>query len=99
MGRIKTDLVKRTASKILQSNPQKFSKLFTKNKESLAELVEVRSKKMRNLLAGHIVRLKSNEEKQASGTRRRRSSEDEYPGMGRRPFGRNREFKPRREEY
>jgi small subunit ribosomal protein S17e len=85
MGRVKTDRVKRTTVKLVQAYPVKFSKSFQKNKDVLKEVAEVGSKKMRNLLAGYAVRLKSNEEKQASGMRRRRSAEsDEYPGGPRR---------------
>jgi small subunit ribosomal protein S17e len=110
MGRIKTDRVKRTTVKLVQTYPVKFSKSFQKNKDVLKEIAEVRSKKMRNLLAGYAVRLKKKEESQATGVRRRRMAESDemYPGMQRRGvFGRGRMqgrmqgrmTGPRREEY
>ncbi len=58
MGRIKTVMVKRTSGKLVEAYPEQFSKNFDKNKESLNELAEIRSKKLRNTIAGYIVRLK-----------------------------------------
>ncbi|MBW2964823.1 30S ribosomal protein S17e [Candidatus Woesearchaeota archaeon] len=65
MGRIKTDMVKRTTIKLVKTYPDKFSKKFDKNKEALAGLAEIRSKKLRNVIAGYAVRLKQQEEKLA----------------------------------
>ena len=61
MGRIKTDLVKRTAKKLVGAYSEKFSKNFDRNKLALKETAEVRSKKLRNILAGYTVRLKKRE--------------------------------------
>ena len=65
MGRIKTDMVKRTTVKALNAYPDRFSKNFQKNKEALKELAEIRSKKLRNVIAGYAVRLKRQEEELA----------------------------------
>ncbi|MBW2997755.1 30S ribosomal protein S17e [Candidatus Woesearchaeota archaeon] len=62
MGRIKTDMVKRTTRKLVKAHPKKFSRNYEKNKESLKELAEIRSKKLRNVIAGYAVRLKRQEE-------------------------------------
>lgn len=62
MGRIKTDMVKKTAAKLVKMHPTKFSKTFEKNKEALKDTAEIRSKKLRNLLAGYAVRLNRREE-------------------------------------
>jgi len=77
MGRIKTDMVKRTTVKLVQAYPDKFSKNFVKNKASVSELAEVRSKKLRNLLAGYAVRIKTLEEQAANNIRKRRVVKDE----------------------
>jgi small subunit ribosomal protein S17e len=61
MGRIKTDMVKRTTGKVVENYSSRFSKSFEKNKQSLNELAEVRSKKLRNVIAGYAVRLKKRE--------------------------------------
>ncbi len=62
MGRIKTVLVKRTTLKLLEKNPQKFGKDFERNKASVSELSDCRSKKLRNVIAGYAVRLKRKED-------------------------------------
>ena len=73
MGRIKTDMVKRTTRKLVKGNPTKFSKNFTKNKEALKDLAEVRSKKLRNIIAGYAVRLKRQEEDSSFGVRKKKA--------------------------
>ena len=57
MGRIGTKLIKRNAKLILNSNPNKFSKEFESNKKSLLETADIRSKKLRNTIAGYVTRL------------------------------------------
>lgn len=58
MGRIKTALVKRTAIKLLQQYPDLFSADFEHNKKALDSLNLQISKKVRNMIAGYLVRLK-----------------------------------------
>lgn len=58
MGRIKTTLVKRTAKKLFANHQDELHKDFNKNKEALKNLVEVSSKKLRNVIAGYVTRLK-----------------------------------------
>jgi len=57
MGRIKTTLVKRTAEEILEKNPDIFTTDFDKAKKKIAEVADIQSKKLRNTIAGYIVRL------------------------------------------
>lgn len=54
MGRIKTSLIKRIALTLLEKYPEKFYPDFNKNKEILKELMEIKSKKIRNMVAGYI---------------------------------------------
>ncbi|MEM5790878.1 MAG: 30S ribosomal protein S17e [Candidatus Aenigmatarchaeota archaeon] len=54
MGRIKTSLVKRIGLSLLEKYPEKFSQDFKKNKEVLKEVMEIKSKKIRNMVAGYI---------------------------------------------
>lgn len=56
MGRVKTTLIKRTASRLLRDNPGKFSEEFDKNKKIVCEFAEIPSKKLRNVLAGLLAR-------------------------------------------
>lgn len=55
MGRIKTAFIKRTAKELIEK--YEFEKDFDKNKSILSEVVDISSKKIRNVLAGYITRL------------------------------------------
>ena len=57
MGKVKTTQIKRTSNKILRNNPEKFTKNIEENKKLLPEVAEIRSKKLRNVIAGYITRL------------------------------------------
>lgn len=57
MGRIKTMLIKRTVSKLVKNyGNSKFSDNFEKNKKAVTEMVDVRSKKLRNVIAGSMTK-------------------------------------------
>ncbi|MAG50434.1 30S ribosomal protein S17e [archaeon] len=58
MGRIKTTLIKRTAKKLFSNHKDELHKDFEKNKEAVNGLINVSSKKLRNVIAGYITRLK-----------------------------------------
>ena len=57
MGKVKTTQIKRASNKIIKNNPGKFKKSFEENKKLLPEVAEIRSKKLRNIIAGYITRL------------------------------------------
>lgn len=57
MGRIKTQLVKRTTIGLYREHKDMFKKDFEENKVLVSELLDFPSKKMRNLVAGYITRL------------------------------------------
>lgn len=59
MGSVRVELVKKVAERLLQEHPESFSKDFEANKKALEELVDVGSKKLRNLIAGYITGLLS----------------------------------------
>ncbi|MBW2983132.1 30S ribosomal protein S17e [Candidatus Woesearchaeota archaeon] len=61
MGRIKTKQIKAKTRDFLESHPEHFSTDFEKNKEQLKEIALFRSKKMRNAVAGYMVRKKKAE--------------------------------------
>ncbi|MBW2967955.1 30S ribosomal protein S17e [Candidatus Woesearchaeota archaeon] len=63
MGRIKTKRTKRLTKTIMEKHPDKITKSFEKNKVNVQEVAEIRSKKLRNVMAGYAVRLKKQEEK------------------------------------
>jgi len=55
-------MIKRTTKKLVLAYPNRFSTNFEKNKEALADLAEIHSKKLRNVIAGYSVRLKQQED-------------------------------------
>ena len=58
MGRIKTTLVKRTAKQLIEKTTDSFAPEFEQNKKSLGKTMP--SKRMRNMIAGYITRIKRN---------------------------------------
>ena len=62
MGRIKTTLVKRKSRELLKTHGDKFSADFEQNKQVTAQYVKVASKKLRNIVAGYMTRLKKQEQ-------------------------------------
>ncbi len=61
VGRIKTSMIKNLGIKLLKKYPDKFTTDFEHNKQVLKELGIFDSKKIRNKVAGYIVRLKKRE--------------------------------------
>jgi len=63
MGRIKTTLIKRVTLKLFKEHSDKFSTDFNKNKKEVEKLADVPSKKLRNIIAGYLTRLKQQQQK------------------------------------
>lgn len=57
MGKVRIGLVKRTARRLLMMYPDIFTADFQQNKELVAKLTIVKSKKLRNQIAGYITHL------------------------------------------
>lgn len=57
MGRIKTRFVKASGDKIFAKGAEEFTESFEGNKEIAKKYAEIPSKRMRNQVVGHIVRL------------------------------------------
>ena len=74
MGRIKTILVKRITKQLVNEHKDEFSEDYNKNKEVVAKYANIKSPKIRNLIAGYAARLikQSKSEKE----RKRTSTED-----------------------
>ena len=62
MGRVRQTYVKRLARDLVNADEEKFSEDFDENKEELKETEEFNSKRLRNRVAGYIVRVKQNKE-------------------------------------
>jgi small subunit ribosomal protein S17e len=57
MGKVRSALVKRTARKLLEMYPDVFTGDFEHNKRVVSQLIEYKSKKLRNQIAGYITHL------------------------------------------
>jgi len=57
MGKVRTSLVKRTARRLLELYPSEVSTDFEANKELVNKYVYLKSKKMRNQIAGYLTHL------------------------------------------
>ena len=62
MGRIKTQLTKRISNKLIKEYGNELKKDFKENKEIVAKLASIPSKKMRNVIAGYVTRLMQTQE-------------------------------------
>lgn len=58
MGRIKTALIKRITSQLFKEHRDEFTTTFEENKNLVAKFADTPSKKMRNIIAGYVTRLK-----------------------------------------
>lgn len=56
MGRIKNTAVKMLAEKLIKDHGSKFSDIFGKNKQVLNEVKPIKSKKIKNVVAGYITK-------------------------------------------
>jgi len=56
MGRIKSIAVKTLGEELLRSKADKFSTDFVKNKDVLNQIRPIKSKKVKNVLAGYITK-------------------------------------------
>ncbi len=61
MGRIKTALIKRKTKELLHMHGDKFVTDFDQNKKITNQYTEIQSKKLRNIIAGYMTRLKKKE--------------------------------------
>lgn len=57
MGRVRSTYIKRAARELLRRYPDKFSTDFRKNCLVLNELVKLKSKSLRNRIAGYLSNL------------------------------------------
>ncbi|MCC5994305.1 MAG: 30S ribosomal protein S17e [Candidatus Aenigmarchaeota archaeon] len=61
MGRVKTRMVKIIGEKLYREHKDEFTTDFEKNKEIVKKYVDIPSKKLRNVVAGYVTRLKKRE--------------------------------------
>lgn len=63
MGRVRQTYIKRLAKDLVSADEERFSEDFDENKEELKDMEEFNSKKLRNRVAGYIVRVVQNRDK------------------------------------
>jgi len=56
VGRIKTVAIKMMGNQMIREHGKLFTDSFEKNKEVLNEIKDIKSKKIRNILAGYITK-------------------------------------------
>jgi small subunit ribosomal protein S17e len=61
------DRVRRISTELLTRYPDKFAQDFEQNKKVINELATIRSKVLRNTVAGYIIRKKKNRSTRSSG--------------------------------
>jgi small subunit ribosomal protein S17e len=61
MGRIKTSFIKNIAKDLFEKHSDRFTEDFEKNKKVVDEFLNIKSKSMRNILAGYMATLKKRE--------------------------------------
>jgi len=64
MGNIKTSFVKRVGKNIFEKNKGKFTDDYSKNKEIIKQLIDIKSKKLRNVITGYVTNLRRQEQRQ-----------------------------------
>jgi len=62
MGRIKTKLIKRVSNELFNKHLELVKDNFTENKVVVGQITDLRSKKLRNIIAGYLTRLHQNQE-------------------------------------
>ncbi|MFB6242131.1 MAG: 30S ribosomal protein S17e [Candidatus Nanosalina sp.] len=60
MSKVRQTYIKRLAQDLVDAAPDRFSEDFEENKQELKETEEFESKKLRNRVAGYIVRVIQN---------------------------------------
>ncbi|MEM3506253.1 MAG: 30S ribosomal protein S17e [Candidatus Bathyarchaeia archaeon] len=58
MGKVRTKPIKKIAKELIKTYPEKFTTDFEVNKKILQEIINSKTKKIRNRIAGYITRLK-----------------------------------------
>jgi small subunit ribosomal protein S17e len=58
VGRIKTALIKRITNQLVKEHRDEFTKKFEENKKLVEQFADIPSKKIRNIIAGYVTRLK-----------------------------------------
>ena len=70
MGSIRSKQIKNISRKLIEDNPELFTNNFELNKHLLDDMIETYNNMMRNRIAGYIVRLINNRDKNYEAVRK-----------------------------
>ena len=57
MGKVRPDFIKRVAKELISKEPKLYSTNFDENKQILNQITEIKTKRLRNRIAGYITSL------------------------------------------
>ncbi|MFX0102918.1 MAG: 30S ribosomal protein S17e [Candidatus Hodarchaeota archaeon] len=57
MGKVRPDFIKRIARELIEKEPLLYTVSFEENKEILNQIAEIKTKRLRNRIAGYITSL------------------------------------------
>ena len=63
LGKVRTEMIKRIAKDLLERHPDKFTADYEANRQIIDQVVDSRSKRVRNRISGYVTRLKKAEER------------------------------------
>jgi len=63
LGKVRTETIKRIAKDLLEKHPDKFTMDYETNKQVVDQMVDSRSKRLRNRISGYVTILKKLEER------------------------------------
>jgi len=63
LGKVRTETIKRMAKNLLERHPDKFTADYEANKQVIDQIVDSRSKRLRNRISGYLTGLKKMEER------------------------------------
>ncbi len=69
MGNIKTSFVKSVAHELYEEYADKFTTDFSKNKEVVKQLADIKSKRLMNMIVGYLTKLKKRNNHEKLGAR------------------------------
>jgi small subunit ribosomal protein S17e len=57
MGRIKTQLIKRSSKELVHKHKEGLTQDYAQNRAKISSMATIRSKKLKNVIAGYVTRL------------------------------------------
>jgi len=63
LGKVRTETIKRIAKNLLERHPDKFTVDYEANKRVIDQIVDSRSKRLRNRISGYLTGLKKMEKR------------------------------------